>query len=311
MTLLTSGFSASSSRASLTRSAYATFRRVLLDWAASKGYKVQSDVTAGALDAWIAGWSPDAKQKKNKLKPNTQKFRVARIRAFFEWAYRLQKTPTNPAAILGNVRVGKEDAEETQPLTPAQFDELIAATYKCEEFGVEFRAIFQLQRWLGVRLVDALMLSRSGVRGNRILLKTQKTGAVIDRIVPDVVVESLAAVPRRKTMHPDHYFWSRQCSHRALSTMWTPRIKLLNEHLSFRDENVEPMQFRSHMLRDTYAVELLLAGMPLDKVSKLLTHSSIRTTERHYAKWVKARQDQLERETMEAMRKMGAKFDGD
>lgn len=294
-----------------TRSAYATFKRVLLDWTASKHYEVLSDVTADALDAWVASWSPDAERKENKLKANTQKFRVARIRSFFEWAYRIQKIPTNPAVTLRTIRITKEDTEETQPLTHTQFEEVMAATHKCKEFGAEFRAIFQLQRWLGVRLVDALMLSRSGVQGNRIILTTQKTGDAIDRIVPDSVVDALAAVPKRKTMHPDHYFWSRKCSHRALSTLWTPRIKQLNEHLNFKDENGEPMRFRSHMLRDTYAVELLLAGMPLDKVSKLLTHSSIRTTERHYAKWVKAREDQLERETIEAMRKMGAKFDGD
>ena len=32
----------------------------------------------------------------------------------------------------------------------------------------------------------------------------------------------------------------------------------------------------------------------MDQVSKLLGHSSIRITEKHYAPWVKARQEQLE-----------------
>jgi site-specific recombinase XerD len=48
------------------------------------------------------------------------------------------------------------------------------------------------------------------------------------------------------------------------------------------------------MLRDTFAVEMLLAGVPLEQVSKLLGHSSVKTTEKHYAPWVKARQQQLE-----------------
>jgi len=43
-------------------------------------------------------------------------------------------------------------------------------------------------------------------------------------------------------------------------------------------------------------VSLLLKGVPLDSVSKLLGHSSIKITERHYAPWVKARQEQLEAE---------------
>ena len=32
----------------------------------------------------------------------------------------------------------------------------------------------------------------------------------------------------------------------------------------------------------------------MEEVSKLLGHTSIKTTERHYAKWVKERQDWLE-----------------
>jgi len=47
------------------------------------------------------------------------------------------------------------------------------------------------------------------------------------------------------------------------------------------------------MFRDTFAVESLLAGVPLEQVSILLGHKSIKITEKHYAPWVKARQQQL------------------
>jgi integrase len=49
-----------------------------------------------------------------------------------------------------------------------------------------------------------------------------------------------------------------------------------------------------HMFRDTFAVELLLSGVPIDQVSLLLGHSSVKITEKHYAPFVKARQEQLE-----------------
>ena len=51
---------------------------------------------------------------------------------------------------------------------------------------------------------------------------------------------------------------------------------------------------RIHRFRDTFAVELLLAGVPIDQVSILLGHSSVKITEEHYSPWVKARQEQLE-----------------
>ena len=50
----------------------------------------------------------------------------------------------------------------------------------------------------------------------------------------------------------------------------------------------------SHRLRATFAVDLLTKGVPLEHVSKLLGHKSVITTERHYARWVKGRQDRLD-----------------
>jgi integrase len=68
------------------------------------------------------------------------------------------------------------------------------------------------------------------------------------------------------------------------------------------------MKFHSHMLRDTFAVELLMAGVALEDVSRLLTHSSIKTTEDYYGHWVPDRLALLKRKSIEAMEKMGATF---
>jgi len=46
--------------------------------------------------------------------------------------------------------------------------------------------------------------------------------------------------------------------------------------------------------RDTFAVDLLEHGTPLEEVSKALGHESIKTTEKHYPKWVRSRQDRLD-----------------
>jgi integrase len=47
------------------------------------------------------------------------------------------------------------------------------------------------------------------------------------------------------------------------------------------------------MIRDTFAIEALLAGVPVDQVSRMLGHKSVVTTERHYMPFVRARQEQL------------------
>lgn len=47
-----------------------------------------------------------------------------------------------------------------------------------------------------------------------------------------------------------------------------------------------------HRFRDTFAVECLLAGVPIKQVSMLLGHSTVKMTETHYAPWIQESQDQ-------------------
>ena len=44
-----------------------------------------------------------------------------------------------------------------------------------------------------------------------------------------------------------------------------------------------PKRCYCHTFRDTFAVEMMLAGVPIDQVSILLGHSSVRITEKHYS----------------------------
>jgi len=60
----------------------------------------------------------------------------------------------------------------------------------------------------------------------------------------------------------------------------------------------------------------LLAGVPIERVSVLLGHQSVRITEKHYAPWVRARQEQLEadlanawsRDPLVALEKLNRRF---
>jgi hypothetical protein len=56
------------------------------------------------------------------------------------------------------------------------------------------------------------------------------------------------------------------------------------------------------MFRDTFAVENLLAGVTLEKIALLLGHSGIKTTERHYAPFLKARQSKTWRSSKHGRR---------
>jgi site-specific recombinase XerD len=295
--------------------AYRSTTRRLLRWAEGEGVVYVADVTPALLDAWRGSWSPDAKNKENRLALTTQAALLTRIKSFFTWATAMEYTRRNPSSMLKAIAA---DDSPTLPLSPAQFAELIAATYKLDEGAVRerpgqhLRALFLVQRWTGLRVGDVLMLPKTALVGNRLSATIRKKlnrkpgSSRVDFIIPDDVVTALTSLPTRSNEHSDYFFWSRGCTAEVNTNKWLRKIDRLNDYLAFTNESGEPMPFRSHMLRDTFAVEALLAGVPLEKVSKLLTHESIIVTERYYAKWTAQRKQQLEDEYVAAMLRMGA-----
>jgi site-specific recombinase XerD len=289
--------------------AYRSTTRKIQRWAEHEGIHYVNDVSPGMLDEWRSSWTSAL---------TTQAALLTRVKAFFRWATGMEYTRRNPALMLKAIT---PDDSQTWPLTPAQFDELLSVTHKLDEdarykaakVGQQLRALFEVQRWTGLRVGDVLALPKAALKGNRLTATIQKklnrkpTAARVECILPDHVVTALTSLPLREHEHPDYFFWSRACSQLVNTNKWLRKIVRLNDYLSFKDEAGKPMQFRSHMLRDTFAVEMLLAGVPLEKVSKLLTHESVTMTERYYAKSTASRRQQLEDETVAAMRRMGVK----
>jgi integrase/recombinase XerD len=290
----------------------------LRSWAEEQGHDRLSDIKPAMLSAWRGSWSETAENERDRLAPATQNLYVSHLHRFFKWAVQAEYLERDPSVL---VKRQKYERIQTQPLTsPEQFAEILAATYKFDEdrytlrqvpeYGRDLRAIFLLMRWTGIRLIDALMLKRTAVVDGRLNLITKKTGkAIKDRPLPQVVREALAAVVPQPRVRDGYYFWSATGEDEDnLTVVWTGRIKRLNKYLSLKDEDGDPMEFRSHMLRDTFAVDLLLQGMPLEDVSYLLTHDSVKMTEKYYAPWVNARREKVHGDLQQTLERMGAEF---
>ena len=286
-------------------------------WAEEKGIVHLKDVKPAMLYEWQGCWSETSRLERDRMGPATRNLYVSHLHRFFKWAVEAEHLDRDPSVI---VKRQKYERIQTQPLTsPEQFDEIIAATYKLDEnryklrpvpeYGRDLRAIFQLQRWTGLRLIDALLLKRSSIRAGWMTLTTKKTGKLIkDRPLPNQVLAALDAVPAQPHVRNGYYFWSRECQADNLTTVWSGRIVALNQYFSLKDDEGQPMEFRSHMLRDTFAVDLLLQGVELEKVSFLLTHDSVKMTEQYYAPWVEKRRKQVHDELTLALQKSGAIF---
>ncbi len=144
-------------------------------------------------------------------------------------------------------------------------------------------ALILLLRYSGVSIVDAVTLKRSAVQSSgELILRRAKSAELVTVLLPPEVQVVLESLPPRGP----YYFWTGQSLPNTAVKYWRRR---LNEVAA--DAAVEG--FHPHRLRDTFAVELLLAGVAMDDVSTLLGHSSVRTTERYYAPWNQARRGRL------------------
>jgi integrase/recombinase XerD len=184
----------------------------------------------------------------------------------------------------------KIDEPETEPLTEAEYGKIIkAATGKT-------RTLIKLMRWSGLAIRDASTLKRTDLHFDKekdiykIIRQRTKTGEPLYIPLPTDVAEEVIAVLNG---NPVYVFWNRQTD----TSSEYRHAGYMGEQIAeaFKNAGVESDgHMISHRLRATFAVDLLQKGIPLEHVSKLLGHRSVTTTERHYARWCRGRQNLLD-----------------
>jgi site-specific recombinase XerD len=215
-----------------------------------------------------------------------------RCRSFFRYCYEAQWLPRIPS--LPKIQI---EEPPTLPLSAEEYAKLLDTIYG--EIGdkaqaARVHALFQLMRWSGLAIRDALTLERKEIQQDRakgvyrIATARQKTGTHVSVPIPPEVAAELLAVLNG---NEKYVFWSGKGEEESVTKNWSKYyIAPVFKAAGLAGDGY----MMSHRLRDTFAVDLLEKGVPIEEVSKALGHESIKTTERHYAKWVKARQDRLD-----------------
>jgi integrase/recombinase XerD len=209
------------------------------------------------------------------------------LRTFYRFVYESGWLNTNPATKIASPKVNQPP---TMPYTRDEFNRVLAACDKYPNekhpnthWGSRLKALVLLLRHSGLRISDAVTLSKHQLKDGVLILRTAKTGTDVRVPLPSEVVLALDAVKQPN----GHYFWSGLSTKKSCVGDYQRAFKKL-----YKLAKVE--NGHAHRWRDTFAVELLLAGVSLSDVSILLGHQSIKVTEKHYSPWVKARQEQLE-----------------
>lgn len=253
------------------------------DFAQKRGLRYLKELDLPMLDDFRSEWKDGPRSSLKKLE---------RLRAFFGFALRRKWVGENPAS---DIKAPRVPLRPTLPFTREEVIKMLAALEAYEKSaGVKnaqrLRAFVLVLRYGGLRIGDAVQMSTDRVQGNRLFLYTQKTGVAVYCVLPDFVVKTLESSPRSSTQY---FFWTGKSKIHSAVGKWQRRLQRLFEF-------AEVSNGHAHRFRGTFAVELLLSGVPLERVSVLLGHSSIRVTERHYAPWVRSRQEQLEADLQRA-----------
>ena len=215
-----------------------------------------------------------------------------RCRSFLRYCYQVRWL--DRVLPLDTIQV---DEPETMPLTDAEYTRLLDSVYVAfenKQTQERVHALIQLMRWSGLAIRDALTLRRSGLildatkKIFRVVTARHKTGVSVSVPVPEAVAQELLAVLNGNV---EYIFWSGKGEAESATKNWA-KYYIAPLFAAAKIDCAGHMM--SHRLRDTFAVDLLQKGVPLEDVSKALGHMSIKTTERSYARWVKGRQDRLD-----------------
>ena len=251
-----------------TRENYLSLFRQLEAFAAETGINSLEGIDRDAVRSWREQWD---------CAYSTQRRRLGQLKAFFSYAIEVGWISESP---MKGIRSPKSDARPTMPLSVDEMRSLLAASRgKLRE-----EALLLMMRYSGLAIMDAATLECSAVQSTgELVLRRSKSGELVTVLLPEQAVQALRKIPKRSRKY---FFWSGTSHPETAAKYWRERLKAVAAAAGVEG-------FHPHRLRDTFAVELLLAGVPIDDVSTLLGHSSVRTTELYYAPWNGARRRRL------------------
>jgi integrase/recombinase XerD len=256
-----------------------------------KGYSLFTQVNVDVLRTFRRTWT---------YSPLSAMKRLEYLRVFFRFCHESGWLEKNIALA---VQAPKVPPRQTLPFDDEEITRILGAAESLGtkgRYGPKIRAMVLLLQHSGLRIQDAACLERARLTDDKLFLYTQKTGTPVYCPLPSVVVDALNVVPPE---HADYFFWDGRSQRESMVKSWD---RVFGQVFAAADPPVT--KGHPHRFRDTFAVNLLLKGVRLEQVSIILGHSSVKVTERYYAPWVKARQEQLEadvRQTWDAPSRTG------
>jgi integrase len=250
----------------------------LLDFCRDRGIVTLAQLSVPLLAEHAASWT---------CGPRHRSKRIQVLRRFFRFCNVAEWLEKNPALGLEHPRGRATSVPPKQPYDaqhlPEEGPEWKAIVQQAQDHP-KLLAVTLLMRRAGLRISDAVTFHRNRLMADgSILLYMSKTQEPVSVPVHPQLRAALDAIEPNAA---GYYFWSGESAIATATDNWRRRLGQV-----FKNAKIEGGY--PHRFRDTFAVDLLLRGVPLDQVSILLGHSSVKVTERYYLAFVAARREQI------------------
>ena len=256
----------------------------LEEFSENKGITKLADLKTDLLREFRAGWLDGPLAGRKKLE---------RMKVFFRHSAESGWIPANPAktikaptmkADIPTLPLSDEDIEKLHRAIPAFRTSRTAHGPAIGSDHVDRLAVLlRVMEYSGLRIGDACKVCEDDLDGNKLAMRTEKSGTRVYVPLPGWLVTEMKELPQ----HGGRFFCKGEGKIATSAGNYRRSLRALAKEAGMED--VHP-----HRLRDTFAVRLLREGVPIERVSKLLGHRSVAITERHYSPWVRALQQQLE-----------------
>jgi integrase/recombinase XerD len=300
------------------RRQYVAIQRKTVAWATREHMLFIQDVTTDALLKW--SMSDDWKKH---YADSTRRNRWSLLRGLFSFLHKMKIIDEDPCLPIKPVRVSSDLVQG--PFTDDQVAAIFAHIADADNGNISeslrkvhiarLTAFVKLLLHSGCDLIDAVLFTQDKIEPLQIERRTvnvlryrrAKTGVLAVVPLPDDVVAVLRSVPmlpenpagmpfRNSDLEtePDTSTWSRRIS-RVLKAAGVEYVILEGRDSRGR---VRKKNANAKMLRHTFAVRQLIAGQRPEAVAKMLGHKSVAMLEKHYAPWVKERDEAHVRQVM-------------
>jgi integrase len=273
----------------------------LQDFMAKRGRLFPHEIRLDDLTEFRATWTKDYPSSLTRAKVQE------RLRGFLRYCFNAKMLDQIPQ--LSPIKVTEPPTLSLTAKQYAKLLEVIPTEFPSPVKAKRVHALIRFMRYSGLAIQDAVTLERDEIERDvkkglcRVVTSRQKTGTHVSvPLPPDVAAEVMSVMELNG--NPKYVFWNRTDGKpKAAVDVWERAFKRAFKAAGMPNGH-------SHQLRDTFAVSLLQKGVPLEEVSKLLGHTSIKTTEKSYSPLVTARQDRLDNLIVGTFEGVGAEATG-